>query len=497
MRLTKRVFTILLTLLLLTGTFVAGATAQAANTTAQRVMLSWTNDPTTSMTITWVADADNTADKIASSVRYSTDRTLADFEEIAATYAPNASAIDNDGVRFTATLFDLTPATTYWYVLGYGDTWSEAASFTTAEPAAESFSFLYFGDIQVNSSAAPEFAAWGELAKAAYTRNPAAAFALQGGDIVESGISAEQWAMFTNAATDTFSQIPFMPTNGNHESNFPSGKPELYLDTFTLPTNGPEGFAEEFYSFDYGNAHILVVNDWVFSGEQRLTDTQQAMLDAWIEADLVLSGATWKIVVTHVPIYAIHSDATANKAREHWEPIFEKYGVSLMLVGHQHVYSRLKPLLDGRIDYENGIVQIMGNSGQKHYSSADETLAERTIYNTTNYQTISIDGNSMTVQTFDTDGNEMDYAALSPRTVGSVTRAEYIAALYRAAGSPSITNGNPFSDVPNDSEHAAAIAWAAENGIVNGVGGGLFEPDLIIRAEHVRLVLERYGENVR
>ena len=497
MKHTKRLLTILLALLLVAGMLAGSATAHAAEPSAQRVMLSWTNDPTTSMTITWVADTDNTADTIASSVRYSTDRTLADFEEIAATHAPNNSAIDNDGVRFTATLFDLTPATTYWYVLGYGDTWSEAASFTTAEPAAESFSFLYFGDIQVNSSAAPEFAAWGELAKAAYTRNPAAAFALQGGDIVESGISAEQWAMFTNAATDTFSQIPFMPTNGNHESNFPSGKPELYLDTFALPTNGPEGFAEEFYSFDYGNAHILVVNDWVFSGEQRLTDTQQAMLDVWVEADLVLSDATWKIVVTHVPIYAIHSDATANKAREHWLPLFEKYGVSLMLVGHQHVYSRLKPLSGGRIDYENGIVQIMGNSGQKHYSSADETLAERTIYNTTNYQTISIDGNSMTVQTFDTDGNEMDYAALSPRTVGSITRAEFIAALYRAAGSPNATTPQPFNDVPDNSPHTEAIAWAAENGIINGIGGGQFDPDAQITAEHTRLVLARFRENIQ
>ena len=411
----------MLIVLMLSGIFAVSAAAAAS----QRIMLSWTSESATTMTITWVGDSETAA------VRYSLDRTLADALEVAGIPAPNKSLIENDGVRMTATLTGLTPATTYWYAVGSDGNWSEAESFTTAEVEAESFSFMYFGDIQVANNAASEFALWGELAKDAYARNPAAAFALQGGDIVESGISTEQWAMFLNGATDTFSRIPFMPTNGNHESNFLSGKPELYLDTFTLPQNGPEGFEEEFYSFDYGNAHITVLNDWVFSGEQRLTNEQLAELDSWVENDLVYSSAPWKIVVTHVPIYAIHSDTTANRAREHWAPLFEKYGVSLVLVGHQHVYSRLKPLTDGEVDYENGVAYIMGNSGHKHYSSADETLAERTIYNTSNYQIISIDGKSATVQTFDGGGTELDYAALTPRTIGSITRAEYIAALYR------------------------------------------------------------------
>ena len=485
MKRTKRLISTLLIVLVLSGMLASQATAADS----QRIMLSWTDNPATTMTITWVGDSE------ASSVRYSPNQTLADALETVGTPAPNKSAIDNDGVRMTVTLTGLVPATTYWYTVGSDGNWNEAKFFTTAEAETESFSFMYFGDIQVANSAASEFAAWGGLANGAYERNPAVAFALQGGDIVESGISTEQWAMFTENASDVFSHIPFVPTNGNHESNFLSGKPELYLDTFTLPQNGPEGFKEEFYSFDYGNAQITILNDWVFSGEQRLTEEQLAELDAWVESDLVSSAAPWKIVVTHVPIYAIHSDTTANRVREHWAPLFEKYGVSLVLVGHQHVYSRLKPLTDGEVDYENGVTYIMGNSGQKHYSSADETLAERMIYNTSNYQIISIDGKSATVQTFDGGGNELDYTALTPRTVGSITRAEYIAALYRAAGSPEDGMASPFADVAENSQYADAIAWAAEIGIVNGVGGGMFDPDKNIRAEHVLLVLARLGGN--
>ncbi|MDR0905267.1 MAG: metallophosphoesterase [Oscillospiraceae bacterium] len=472
--------------LVLVVTFTAPAFALDA---PSRVMLSWTAEPATTMTVTWV-DADAVT---AGAVRYSTDKSLTDAAEVKATAAPNKSVIDNDGARFTATLSGLTPATTYWYSVGNGDAWTAAQSFTTAEAETDNFSFAFFGDIQVTKTAAEDFAAWGKLAEAAYAKNPGLAFALQAGDIVESGINTEHWSEFLNAATPVFSKIPFLPTNGNHESNFLSGKPELYRDTFTLPTNAPEGFSEEFYSFDYGNAHVLVVNSWVFSGEQKLTDAQLDALDAWVALDLASSNATWKIVLTHVPLYPVHSDTTGVKAREHWVSIFEKYGVDLMLVGHQHVYSRLQPMTGGAPDYEDGIVQIMGNSGLKYYDSADETYAERTIYNVSNYEVISIDGNNLTVQAFDIDGTELDYLALSPRESKGATRAEFVDLLWRSIGSPTATGGDAFSDVPANSPYAAALLWARSVGIVNGVGGNRFDPDSKILPEHMRLILDRYN----
>jgi hypothetical protein len=363
-----------------------------------------------------------------------------------------------------------------------------AQSFTTAERDTDSFTFMFLGDIQVTQSAAVDFAAWGKLVEAAYSKNPRPAFALQAGDIVESGINTEHWGAFLDAATSVFSKVPFLPTNGNHESNFLSGKPELYLDTFTLPCNGPKGFEEEFYSFDYGNVHVTVVNSWVFSGEQKLTGEQLDALDAWVALDLASSDAVWKIVLTHVPLYPVHSDTTGVTAREHWIPLFEKYGVSLMLVGHQHVYSRLKPLTGGVPDYEDGITQIMGNSGMKFYDSADETLAERTIYNVSNYEIISVDGNSLTVQAFDIDGNELDYVALSPRVSKDVSRAEFVSLIYRTEGSPDIDNAPVFTDVANDN----AISWAYSNGIIKGVGDGRFLPDDTITREQITLILDRY-----
>ncbi|MDR1572561.1 MAG: metallophosphoesterase family protein [Clostridiales Family XIII bacterium] len=374
-----------------------------------RIMLSFAGDG--ALALTWV-DAEGVGD---GRVRYGLSPDLSDAREAKALPAPGSSAIEAGGSRFTAELAGLAPGATYYYSVGGAGGWSATQSFMAADTGAADFSFLYFGDIQVTEGAESDFAAWGALAGGAYARNPGAAFALQGGDIVESGIDTGQWDAFLDSATPVFSRIPFMPTNGNHESNFPSGKPELYLDVFSLPRNGPEGFEEEFYSFDYGDAHFTVLNSWVFSGEQRLDEDDLEAIDAWVERDLSSSAATWKIAVTHLPLYAVHSDAVADATRAHWAPLFERHGVALALVGHQHVYSRLKPLSGGAVDFERGVTYIMGNSGRKFYDSADERLAERMIYGVSTYQSIRIDGNMLTVQTFDGEGRELDLAAISPR----------------------------------------------------------------------------------
>lgn len=57
------------------------------------------------------------------------------------------------------------------------------------------------------------------------------------------------------------------------------------------------------------------------------------------------------------------------------------------------------------------------------------------------------------------------------------TRAQIVTFLWRAAGSPSPKSMSSFADVPADAYYAKAVAWAVENGITSGTGGGKFSPD--------------------
>jgi hypothetical protein len=67
--------------------------------------------------------------------------------------------------------------------------------------------------------------------------------------------------------------------------------------------------------------------------------------------------------------------------------------------------------------------------------------------------------------------------------------------LYRQAGSPSIGGlANPFSDVPAGQWFTDAVIWAAENNIVEGIGGGLYDPNTNITREQLAAILYRYAQ---
>ena len=71
------------------------------------------------------------------------------------------------------------------------------------------------------------------------------------------------------------------------------------------------------------------------------------------------------------------------------------------------------------------------------------------------------------------------------------TRAQIATFLWRAAGSPEPKNMSSFSDVPTDSYYAKAVAWAVENGITAGTGDGKFSPNTTCTREQAVAFLYR------
>ena len=77
----------------------------------------------------------------------------------------------------------------------------------------------------------------------------------------------------------------------------------------------------------------------------------------------------------------------------------------------------------------------------------------------------------------------------------TMTRAMLVTVLWRYANAPK-PGANPFTDVPNGKWYTDAVAWAAENGVVNGVGDGKFEPDGSVTREQMAAILYRYAQKV-
>ena len=77
---------------------------------------------------------------------------------------------------------------------------------------------------------------------------------------------------------------------------------------------------------------------------------------------------------------------------------------------------------------------------------------------------------------------------------GTATRAQIVTMLYRLEGEPMVAGDNPFTDVPADSFYYKSTAWASAEGIVNGYGDGIFAPDDLITREQAATILFRYAK---
>ena len=76
---------------------------------------------------------------------------------------------------------------------------------------------------------------------------------------------------------------------------------------------------------------------------------------------------------------------------------------------------------------------------------------------------------------------------------GTINRAQMVTMLWRAMGQPAAGSAASFTDVPTDSYYAQAVAWAVENGITAGVGGGRFDPNATCtRAQIVTFLYRNY-----
>lgn len=74
---------------------------------------------------------------------------------------------------------------------------------------------------------------------------------------------------------------------------------------------------------------------------------------------------------------------------------------------------------------------------------------------------------------------------------GTINRAQMVTMLWRAMGQSAAASGASFADVPADSYYAQAVAWAVENGITAGVGGGRFDPNATCTRAQIATFLHR------
>jgi len=106
------------------------------------------------------------------------------------------------------------------------------------------------------------------------------------------------------------------------------------------------GMRERWYSRRIGPVEVFVLDTTEYDSREQI---------AWLGRALEASDAPWKVAVAHVPAYVCSKAGGAPNIGARWEPLFRRYGVSVVFSGNHHSYQRFAP--------DRGVTHVVAGIG--------------------------------------------------------------------------------------------------------------------------------------
>ncbi len=363
------------------GLVSAPIDAAAAGGTPEQIHLTWGDDPARAVFVSWASPAQ------AVNPRVVLDGPGADSSMIHAVQRTYTDGLNGQTVfTYHARLDGLAPDSAYRYSVAADNDRRGgrpfAATFRTAPVGRRPFRWTSYGDL------ATPVTSW--TMSSPQSRHAVDAvehfkplFHLLNGDLCYANLNPMSqpavWADFGHNVERSAAYRPWMPCPGNHEIELCNGEQGLdsYLTRYSLPDNGTP-FPGRWYRFKIGSVLFvsLAADDVVYqdsggfhAGPGPLVpapSTGRAPVAAgtslyvrgysggaqtrWLEETLASAAQDenidWIVVQMHQD--ALSSSKNGNGSdlgiRESWLPLFERYGVDLVLCGHDHDYERSWPV---------------------------------------------------------------------------------------------------------------------------------------------------------
>jgi acid phosphatase type 7 len=363
------------------------------------VRLGFSADPATTASVIWYTEK---VEIQGAGVEYGQS---AEFGKFSAAESFEISGFT--GQFHEAKLFGLAPGSIVKYRVGGKSGVSSTHSFPTAPAADEDakFSFVLLGDSRAEFEGIG--AGYPELLARLGKENPLPSFVLDSGDFTNFSQPAE-WFQWLKAGQGSSEKLPRMTAFGNHE---------WVAQTYYSLMNLPEENDGKWYSLRYGPLLIMALNTGLGHG------TLDKAQIPYVEKILSESDAPWKLVFFHMGPYNAgnhNGKSVTQEIRDQWVPLFEKYGVDLVVSGHDHNYQRFGNLREGAKvgPGEGPFYLISGGAGAPLYSarteSADYQLLDANGFvKTEHYILATLDGDSLKLEAKKLDGSIFDTILLT------------------------------------------------------------------------------------
>jgi Purple acid Phosphatase, N-terminal domain/Calcineurin-like phosphoesterase len=325
----------------------------------QGLHLTFGKDPATQMVVSWITDGPVKRPRVLygtlghglGSGAQARTRTYTDGKSGRTVYVHHAL------------LSRLAPGTDYLYLVSHDGATPDSGTFRTAPRGRQPLTFTSFGDqsapqvtwtaagavgLDANSTPATKDIVTG-------VEQVAPLFHLLNGDLCYANLDPDRvrtWNNFFTNNTRSARFRPWMPAAGNHEIESGNGPIGLgaYQAYFELPsTESDDELAGLWYAFTAGSVRVIVLqnddNALQDGGDVYISGYSGGRQLAFLERELKAARADrdvdWVVVAMH---QVMVSSSDANGAdlglRAKYGPLFDRYGVDLVVCGHEHNYER-------------------------------------------------------------------------------------------------------------------------------------------------------------
>jgi hypothetical protein len=285
---------------------------------------------------------------------------------------------------FTGTFTGLTPGASYDWYASTTDTPAGVSpgTFTTAQGGNTPYTAATYGEVHTDdgddvvafgASGPGDYSVQGVVGldqanKVVWNQGVRPAFVVSSGDNQNDGSNETMWDRLLSgaysfpaglgldgSATRTLlGNVPFMNALGDHEYKNTATKgtaSPLYYAHFPNPANGPSGQENRSYSYDYNGVHWTVLEASPGNHPSDFPDYWKHELQ-WLDQDLAsaVKRTRFQVVIMHQPPFhsktsRVYPEYADPEFRDDVMPLFDKYGVEVVVSGHDAHNVRSYPLV--------------------------------------------------------------------------------------------------------------------------------------------------------